>query len=294
MLDTRRNPRFIITRKLNWLLTRFPFFDSVGWQFSIAKLLLPKSNGAAIIKTINGFDIIVDPKHRPGFIDNDLYNLGGYEAGVLKVMKMICAEDSVVLDIGANIGALSLYAAKLSKNGKILAFEPLPGIADNLKDNIKLNKLSNIEVHQVALGPKSGTVSMRPDLTERGSSTLLATQRADHTYGKPVRVNVRRLDDYTADLTHVDLIKLDVEVYELGVLLGASQTIKRFHPPMILEYDPKSPLKNKLDALLAKLDYDIYTLSMGKHYRSHLMPLSSLKELPKNKLTTLILLPKHD
>jgi FkbM family methyltransferase len=291
MLDTRHNPRFIITRKLNWLLTRFPFFDSVGWQFSIAKLLLPKSNGAAIIKTINGFDMIVDPKHRPGFIDNDLYYLGGYEAGVLKVMRTICAADSVVIDIGANIGAISLYAAKIVKNGKVLAFEPLPGIADDLRDNIKLNKLRNVEVHQVALGPKTGTVSMRPDLSERGSSTLLTKQRPNHTYGKPIQVSVRRLDDYTANLTHVDLMKLDVEGYELGVLLGAVQTIKRFQPPMILEYDPKSPLKGKLDALLSKLEYDIYSLTMGKHYRSHLLPLASLKTLPKDKLTTLILLP---
>lgn len=294
MIDVRSNPRFAITRKINWLLTHFPFFDSVGWQFSIAKILLPKSNGAVITKTINGFDIIADPKHRPGFIDNDLYYLGTYEAGVLKVIKSLCDEDSVVVDIGANIGAITLYAATIAKKGTVLAFEPLPGILDNLRENIKLNKLSNIEVHPVALGPKPGSTTMRPDLTERGSSTLLKDQHPDHTFGKPVTVQVHKLDDYTADLAHIDLIKVDVEGYELGVLLGAAKTIKKHRPAMILEYDPRSPLKIKLDTLLKSLPYDIYILSMGKHYRSHLLPLESLKKLPKQKLTTLVLLPKHD
>lgn len=292
MIDTRRNPRFVLTRKINWLLTRFPFFDSVGWQFSIAKLLLPKSNGSTIIKTINGYDMVVDPKHRPGFIDNDLYYLGTYEAGVLKVLKMLCGEDSILIDVGANIGAITLSMATIAHKGKVLAFEPLPGIVDNLRENIKLNKLSNIDVLPIALGPKSGAVTMRPDLTERGSSTLLKDQHLDHTFGKPVSVAVRQLDEFTKDLPHVDLIKLDVEGYELGVLLGAVKTIEQHKPALILEYDPRSPLKPKLDIMLKKLPYDIFTLSMGKHYRSHLLPLESLKKLPKQKLTTLVLLPK--
>jgi FkbM family methyltransferase len=277
-------------RQINKLLTFWPMGDSIGTQFKISKRLLPPPPGMVKIRTIMGFDIIVDAKNRSGFIDADLYNLGSYEPGVLHAIRSICGDESIVIDVGANIGAITLYMAEIAKRGRVLAFEPLPEIIKDLEANIQLNAYKNVEIHPYALGAKESKAQIYPDVTERGSSSLIDRKTPGHKYKDPVNVKVKKLDDFTQDLQRVDLIKIDVESYEAEVLKGALKTIEQHKPCLILEYDPKSMMKPELDRLLHSLPYDLYVPSKGKHYWSSRKPLESLAELPDNKLSTLVML----
>jgi FkbM family methyltransferase len=66
-------------------------------------------------------------------------------------------EGDCVIDIGANIGAFTVLAArKVGPNGQVYAFEPDPQVCDRLRQNLRLNRLENVTVYEGAVGGKSG------------------------------------------------------------------------------------------------------------------------------------------
>lgn len=276
-------------------MTRFPDpeADSVRQQLDLSRALLPVPTQPVCVETIDGFRIVVDPAGRPGVIDNDLYRLGCYEAGTLRFIRESVSDDSTVVDVGANIGAMTLFAAKLVPDGGVLAFEALPHIADDLRQNVALNGFTNVAVHQVALGERRGYANIFPNLEERGSSSLLEKSNDSRAYDKPRQVSMRPLDDFTRAAGKIAVIKIDVEGYESKVLEGAQRTIDEHCPAIILEYDPTGDLRTALDERIMELPYDICTLKYGRHYESPIVPVGRLKDLPEDKLTMLVLLPKN-
>lgn len=294
MIDMTRDPGFMAMRQINTQMTRFPDpeTDSVRQQLELSRELLPEPTQPVCVETIDGFKIVVDPAGRPGVIDNDLYRLGCYEAGTLQFIRDSVSNNSTVIDVGANIGAMTLFAAKLVPDGRVLAFEALPHIANDLRHNLVINGFTNIDVHQVALGERRGYADIFVNLEERGSSSLLEKSNDSRAYDKPRQVPLRLLDDYTCAVNKIAVIKIDVEGYESRVLEGAQRTIYMHHPKIILEYDPTGDLRDELDARIMELPYDVCTLKFGRHYESPIVPIDRLEDLPLDKLATLVLLPK--
>ena len=124
------------------------------------------------------------------------------------------------IDVGANIGTTVIPAALTIEDGRVIAFEPHPRTYFYLQDNVALNNLcQEVELHNCALGSDRGHVcfsSCRSDVMNR----VLTTSEG-------MRVPVRLLDDFTADCSRVDLLKLDVEGYEKYVLEGGSRTLAK-------------------------------------------------------------------
>jgi len=115
-------------------------------------------------------------------------------------------EGFVVLDIGANVGLISLLAAKrVGGTGRVYAFEPVPEIFVRLQENIALNGFNNIEPVPLALSSQRGmaTISIAHD----GASSLFC--RVSNEF---VEVPTERLDDFVEreGIERVDAIKLDV------------------------------------------------------------------------------------
>ena len=127
---------------------------------------------------------------------------------------------NVFVDVGANAGAYSLRA--LSRGMKVFSFEPNPENVRLLKRNAALNDLS-IEVFDYALGESEG----RAKLSQNGATSRIGGEI------EGMEVAVRTLD--SLQLPKVDLLKIDVEGYELEVLRGARRTLERCHPAMMIE-----------------------------------------------------------
>jgi FkbM family methyltransferase len=129
-------------------------------------------------------------------------------------------ENDVYIDVGANIGTTLIPAAKCVKGGTAIGFEPHPRIFKYLKENISLNSLENgVELYNCALGNERGYVefsSNRNDDTNR----VLRT-------GKGIKVPVKLLDDVGEVYSKVDLVKIDVEGYEIFVIAGGVKTLKK-------------------------------------------------------------------
>ncbi len=152
----------------------------------------------------------------------------------------------VCLDVGANIGVYSNVLARLSGSGEqVHAFEPVDHVRAKLLENARLNAHSTMHVNSFALGANAGALEMyqvKSGLFRGGTSTFVRNENVDamgeEAFEKRV-VEVRTLDAYVqnAALPRVDFIKIDVEGFELFVLQGAGQTLERFRPVVLIEYD---------------------------------------------------------
>lgn len=142
--------------------------------------------------------------------------------------------DSVVLDIGANIGWTALNLGKLCYRGRVFGFEPDPENFTQLMVNMHLNNLSNVVLSPVALGAGAGKVSMLiPTPSNRGGNRIGAASQDADAVGIPMMA----ADEFVMvnKLNRVDLIKIDTEGYELHVLRGASDLLRRFGPVLFVE-----------------------------------------------------------
>ena len=139
----------------------------------------------------------------------------------------------VALDVGADIGYYTLQLSRLvGPTGQVVAFEPIPKARERLEHNIAANGLLNIIVSELALGNQNGTVYLEDPFKK--SRLNLNKTTAGH---EDIKVSIRRMDALVGEmnLASVDLVKIDVEGAEHEVLRGMEQTLRRFHPVLIVE-----------------------------------------------------------
>ena len=147
----------------------------------------------------------------------------------------------VVYDIGANIGVTTLFFARwVGESGLVVAFEPVPPTAKRLRENVRINHLTNVRIYEVALGDSEGQAEI--SYTEEASG--IATLRRDIAQGyrrtyrlQSFQIPVMPLDTLVSrerlPLPH--FIKLDVEGFEWRVLQGAQSVFQQTRPALFME-----------------------------------------------------------
>jgi len=124
-----------------------------------------------------------------------------------------------VIDVGANIGSLTLKAASLIKNGKVFAIEPHPQIYRYLIENIKLNNFDNIECFNIIAGDKNQLQSFS-DVKSDDQNSVRIDERG-------IKLRQQKIDDFIDNELEFALVKIDVEGYEKFVILGAKNVLKK-------------------------------------------------------------------
>jgi FkbM family methyltransferase len=176
---------------------------------------------------------------------------GFSDVGIDKLFSL-CDENSKVLDVGANIGWTVLNLARIAKHGKVLGFEPDPYNFDRCRENITLNNFENVNVFPVGLGNKNDRVNMEVRTpSNRGGNRIAPSNSQD---ARPV--DIVKLDDFAPvkELGGVDLIKMDVEGYELNALRGAEQLLRKYKPILFIELDDNN-LKDQGDSAHALIRF---------------------------------------
>ena len=135
------------------------------------------------------------------------------------------------LDIGANEGSVLREMVRLAPEGRHVAWEPLPQLADRLRA-----EFPSVEIRQAALSDRAGETEFVHVLEAPGWSGFL--ERPTPGSGEVERINVRceRLDDALAEGIRPALIKIDVEGAELQVLEGATGILRRHRPLIVFEH----------------------------------------------------------
>ena len=226
-------------------------------------------------------------------IDFSIFIFGLFEKETSQAIRRLITNNSVVIDIGANIGAHTLPMAELvGEKGKVYAIEPTNYAYSKLKNNLLINgNLSKrVQADQIILVSNSGGGRVR-DLY---SSWPLSVKPKD-SKRHPVHQGVLRtisgaeemtLDDYVSmnNLTSLDLIKLDVDGNELEVLRGAKYVLKNIKPTLIMEFAPEQ-YDNPNDFLkvveiLVSEGYRYYSLNEKTQYS--IEPHVLIKNIPTN------------
>jgi FkbM family methyltransferase len=144
-----------------------------------------------------------------------------------------CAEgntNAVVFDIGANIGIYTVRTAKTYANCVVYSFEPNPDVFTRLKKNISLNNLNNVKLFPLGFADRKTTAYLDAE-----QSTVLG--RISHEKGQ-TEVKLETLDLFISEepVNRIDILKIDVEGFELSVLKGAEHTLERVRK-IVMECD---------------------------------------------------------
>jgi FkbM family methyltransferase len=165
-----------------------------------------------------------------------LYYFGTFEPECLAAMHRIIKPGDTVLDVGANIGLFTLEASlSVGSSGRVIAIEAMPEHATAVVHSARSNGMMNVEVISVAAGDRIGEAILTlPRNTNYGMFTV-----GDVAGDVSFKVPVQRIDDIVAErgVKSVAFIKMDIEGSELNALIGAEQTLRNFHPTILIELD---------------------------------------------------------
>jgi FkbM family methyltransferase len=150
----------------------------------------------------------------------------------LRLVGHLLKEAGAVVDVGANAGIYSALA--LQRQRLVAAFEPVP------EEAIRLRRLIGKRgvVHQVALSDRCGKAVLHVPYASDAAVTTRSSLEADVDVDlshRDIEVNVATLDSF--GLSDIAFIKIDVEGHELSVLRGATETIVRSRPNLLVEVE---------------------------------------------------------
>lgn len=202
--------------------------------------LVGTAMGRAAIRIREAMNLIRSPRVALGTVVNDQM--------ALPLLVSLCRSGDTFLDIGAHVGSVIADVQHRCPGATVIAVEAIPEKVSKLK-----RRFPSITVHSCALSDEVGTVDFYIDTQETGCSSL-----AERPHSKKISVPKSRLDDL---VDKADLIKLDVEGAELGVLRGGERLVSVCRPIIMFESGPGNVLgytKEDMFAWLSSQNYGIH------------------------------------
>jgi FkbM family methyltransferase len=193
------------------------------------------------------------------YVQQRIFFDGYYERPLIEWLERTLAASDVMWDVGTNVGAVSLVAARLCR--QVVSFEPDPRSLESLRANISANGVANIEVVPAALGDGPGTARLHQADPRNTGRTSLMQDRGP--LASTVDVTVTSADDFLA--AHPQLaptvMKIDVEGAEHLVLRGAAALLRSGRLRAIVFEDQCGadgrPTSQEAVALLTRAGYRI-------------------------------------
>ena len=169
------------------------------------------------------------------YVGRAAFYVGDLDRKVTWICSHIVRPGDTVLDIGANIGMVTLWLSKLvGDDGKVYAFEPNPELQKILNEMLVHNSLHNVYLQPMALGAEQGLLELRIPRHNLGAASLIRNR--DSSDCDAVEVPVRTLSRIVAEegIESIRLIKIDVEGFEAEVFRGGQDVLASMPPEAIL------------------------------------------------------------
>lgn len=168
------------------------------------------------------------------YVGRAAFYTGDLDRKITWICRRIVRPGDQVLDIGANLGLVTMILAKLvGPTGRVDAFEPIPAMCDLFEQAIERNQLSNVRLHRVALGTEAGEFTLSVPHANAGSASFLPERRMTEQY--EVHVPMCTLSEaMSGSSTRARLMKIDVEGFEPQVLAGGAEYFDRLPPETVL------------------------------------------------------------
>jgi FkbM family methyltransferase len=243
---------------------RYPFLSGYG-TFANSRLVRAAAGaqgGLVWCRLRCGTEILVPLSD---YIGKAVFFLGDLDRKISEVIRRIVRPGDRVLDVGANLGVVTLQLARLvGPNGVVHSFEPNPAVHRLLEQSLERNHLTNVRLHKCALGADDGT-TLTLNFSEENAGLGTVCRGSTGAGWSSVEVPVRTLSALAAehDFGEMRLMKMDVEGFELTVLRGALAWLAA-RPPEAIVFesnegrDPKEP--DPVISFLSEQGYTFYSI----------------------------------
>ena len=215
------------------------------------------------IKLLKKYVKVIGPDGFNFFINLENGNstfLFGFGIAEIAPLLSYLPPESMVFDIGANMGIWTRVFNEYFSSGNIFAFEPSPSAYKDLKKN---SEHFDINCSNFAISDTDGEVFFS---LENGTALHHITKEKNK-YTIPIKS--KKLDNWALDknLKRVDFLKIDVEGHEFEVLLGAKKIIETFRPIILFEYidffvkDRTTKKDESIFDYFTKIGYSVFRVS---------------------------------
>lgn len=252
----------------------------------LPKVLIPNADKQEKheLQTIHGVRLLIDPAKDKG-VELALFLQGTYEEGTVHFLQQALKPGDTFLDIGANIGWMTLVGAKaVRQEGRVIAIEANPHTLPILQHNVELNHANCVEIYGVAVSDEPGTARLFENWNvNRGGASLLAQ---DDSPG--IEVQVETLDRLFDPETPLAVVKIDVEGLEPQALKGGSHWFTKQQPIFIFEIsDLRENVKGAAGSEVMQViqqfgDYQFWKHPATKERRGKLIRILSEQDLPEH------------
>lgn len=210
------------------VIKRLPLPPSYRWKVGarVGDRFANDSAGRAVVRMSSGFRMALDVSES---YERHMYYSGQYAPHLTRLVKHLLKPGDTFVDGGANIGYFSLLAAKLvGPTGQVHAFEPMGFTWQALEKNVSLNHFPQIHSNNQALRDVPGSLVFEVPEEQGKKLGRLATivQRGQ---GPTEVVSAVTFDAYAEakDITHIKLVKLDVEGSEVAAIRGMERLLSQ-------------------------------------------------------------------
>lgn len=151
-------------------------------------------------------------------------------------------QKDTVVDIGAQIGVFSIFAAYYTKKGRIFSFEPVPENFKLLKNNISLNNVKNVFPINKAISDKKGKENIFLNETNTGGHSFFQNDASQ----SKIEVSTISLNDFIKmyNIKKIDFLKIDCEGAEYKILFACSKETLSLIKKISMEYHNIKGKKN--------------------------------------------------
>lgn len=225
------------------VFTRFPFesllfsiMKGSVYASGITKIIPPPElyeHGSVRVVERDGIRYRLDPSCLMQW-----YVFWGFIEPARKRLYSLVKEGDIVLDVGTNIGETFLHFARcVGESGYVYGFEPDEVNFAGIQRNVELNGIGNGKVFCLGVSDRRETVRLfRVNPHNLGMNRIL-TENEGGEYDDFTTIETNMLDEVIAanDIERVDLIKIDIEGYEMHALRGALLLLRTFQPALFIE-----------------------------------------------------------
>ena len=190
--------------------------DALGWRHQ-----------TYVLRSQSGANCLIRPGTSDWWIFLEIFVFQIYQ----RVDEDVRRAETIV-DIGANVGMFAIHAATLNSKVQIHAFEPFPKNLEQLGVNLQLNQIQRVHVHAQAVSDQTGGATLYFSPGDDSGCSLNATK------GQSVEVATVHVNDLfgLCDIQKCDLLKMDCEGSELGILRAANPEFLTKLGAIIMEY----------------------------------------------------------
>jgi FkbM family methyltransferase len=174
------------------------------------------------------------------------------QAPELRAIRANIRPGDLVCDIGANKGSYLYWMSRWA--GRVVAFEPQPGLSAYLIQVCAGLKMTNVTIEMKGVSDRSGDSLLFLPSVDSPEASLI-----QHGEATSIPVAIVSLDDYFAPDDRIGLMKIDVEGGELDVLKGAVRILRQHRPVLVFEAEQRHLREGKVAdafAFLADLGYE--------------------------------------